>query len=216
LLFLFDVAASGIPLDQWRSQFFLHKRRNIFRLQGPVVSLAAHIPEAVDDSKGAAASTLSAIPLQDEFPPLPGSSAAAGASSSSSGTPKPGAAPTTAAAGGADAATRAGAGGSAASNLSANPLLAAFAAERQMLEQLRDDVQLKLSSFKVRLAWTLQSGQHPQPIVTIAIVLRPCSSWLAGGLRATLLQTCNLLLCLLPACLPACRRCRSCKRKTRG
>ncbi|KAI3438916.1 hypothetical protein D9Q98_001330 [Chlorella vulgaris] len=141
------VAASGIPLDQWRSQFFLHKRRNIFRLQGPVVSLAAHIPEAVDDSKGAG-STLSAIPQQDEFPPLPGSSAAAGASSSSSGTPRAGAGPTTAAAGGEDAATGAGARASAALNLSANPLLAAFAAERQMLEQLRDDVQLKLSSFK--------------------------------------------------------------------
>ena len=26
-------AVTGIPLNQWRSQFFLHKRRNIFRLQ---------------------------------------------------------------------------------------------------------------------------------------------------------------------------------------
>jgi hypothetical protein len=30
-----------------------------------------------------------------------------------------------------------------------NPLLAAFAAERQLLEQMRDDVQAKLASFKV-------------------------------------------------------------------
>lgn len=37
-------AGMGIPPHAWQSQVFLRKRRNIFRLQGPVVSLASHVP----------------------------------------------------------------------------------------------------------------------------------------------------------------------------
>ncbi|KAL4424907.1 hypothetical protein ABPG77_009636 [Micractinium sp. CCAP 211/92] len=123
-----QIAASGVPLPQWRSQFFLHKRRNIFRMQGPVVSLLNHVPEAPEDS----GSELSAAPSADDFPPLPSSALAAGNGVGSSGgaaNPGPAAAPGAAAAG-------------------TNPLLAAFAAERQAMEQLRDDVQAKLASLR--------------------------------------------------------------------
>lgn len=98
--------------------------------QGPVVSLLNHVPEAANDS----GSELSAAPSADEFPPLPSSALAAGNGVGSSGgaaNPGPAAAPAGAAAG-------------------TNPLLAAFAAERQAMEQLRDDVQAKLASLRVR------------------------------------------------------------------
>ncbi|PRW59406.1 kelch 1 [Chlorella sorokiniana] len=129
------IAVTGIPLSQWRSQFFLHKRRNIFRLQGPVVSLSSYIPDA-EDSPSESSST-AAPPAAEEFPPLPGTTAAP---------PPPAAAP--AAVGASSSSAQAGAAPAAAAAAGENPLLAAFAAERQLMEQLRDDVQAKLASFK--------------------------------------------------------------------
>ncbi|KAL4434243.1 hypothetical protein ABPG75_000684 [Micractinium tetrahymenae] len=130
-----QIALTGVPLPQWRSQFFLHKRRNIFRMQGPVVSPLNYVPDQDDTG-----SELSAAPSAsaEDFPPLPGSASAAAApaaagngltSGGEGANPGPAAAPAAASAG-------------------PNPLLAAFAAERQALEQLRDDVQAKLASFR--------------------------------------------------------------------
>ncbi|EFN57848.1 hypothetical protein CHLNCDRAFT_57342 [Chlorella variabilis] len=132
------IAGTGIPLNQWKSQFFLHKRRNIFRLQGPVVSLSSYIPDSTEDGPSVPPATLAGSPAE-EFPPLPGAAAAPVAGTAAAGA--------TAAIG-----SSSGSGGSTTPKAGAspadNPLLAAFAAERRMLEQLRDDVEAKLASFK--------------------------------------------------------------------
>lgn len=138
---LLPVAATGIPLHQWRSQFFLHKRRNIFRLQGPVVSLSSYVPDAPDESASEASSSAAAGP--EEFPPLPGSSSATPTAAAA-----PAAAPAASGSGGGSTPVAAAAPAAAPAG---NPLLAAFAAERQQMEALRDDVQSKLASFKVRV-----------------------------------------------------------------
>ncbi|PSC73864.1 galactose oxidase [Micractinium conductrix] len=133
-----QIAATGIPLHQWRSQFFLHKRRNIFRLQGPVVSLSSYVPDAPDESASEASSSAAAGP--EEFPPLPGSSSATPTAAAA-----PAAAPAASGSGGGSTPVAAAAPAAAPAG---NPLLAAFAAERQQMEALRDDVQSKLASFK--------------------------------------------------------------------
>lgn len=103
-----------------------------------MVSLLNYIPGAdAEDAAGEApASASPSLSGADAFPPLPSQAAAApssaGGSSSGAGTgepSRPASAPTD------------------------NPLLAAFAAERRAMEALRDDVQARLASFRVRRPW---------------------------------------------------------------
>lgn len=120
----------------WRSQYFLHKRRNIFNIQGTAVSLSSYIPAGVEEAASAAAgdagaaaglgaaAAAAAAPSADEFPPLSGGASGSGTL----------------------------AGGGCSGSAAGNPLLAAFASERRAMEQLRDDVQSKLAAFKVTAA----------------------------------------------------------------
>lgn len=102
-----------------------------------MVSLSSYIPDA-EDSPSESSSAVAGS-TAEEFPPLPGTAPAP---------PPPPAAPTAAGATGSSSGQAGGAPAAAAAG--DNPLLAAFAAERQLMEQLRDDVQAKLASFKVR------------------------------------------------------------------
>lgn len=136
----------------WLAHFFDHQCHKVAFFptpgcspqQGPVVSLSSYVPDAEDARSEAASFPAAAAP--EEFPLLP----------SKAPTQPPTPAPTQvpAAAGSAGISSTTGSGGSAASAADAspaaeNPLLAAFAAERRAMEQLRDDVQAKLASFKV-------------------------------------------------------------------
>ena len=103
--------------------------------QGPVVSLSSYIPDA-EDTPSESSSTVAGTPAE-EFPPLPGAAPSAAAAA---------AGPAAAGISGSSGSQAAGGPAPAAGD---NPLLAAFAAERQLMEQLRDDVQAKLASFKV-------------------------------------------------------------------
>ena len=104
-----------------------------------MVSLSSYIPDSTEDGPSVPPATLAGSPAE-EFPPLPGAAAAPVAGTAAAGA--------TAAIG-----SSSGSGGSTTPKAGAspadNPLLAAFAAERRMLEQLRDDVEAKLASFKV-------------------------------------------------------------------
>ncbi len=104
-----------------------------------MVSLSSYIPDG-EDSQSESSST-AALSAAEEFPPLPGTASA----------PAPAAA-APAPAGPSSSGVQAGAAPAAAAAAGDNPLLAAFAAERQLMEQLRDDAQAKLASFKVRRA----------------------------------------------------------------
>ena len=119
-------------------------------MQGSVVSLAISVPEAALQPSGAAATSAPPSPAieVDEFPPLPNAGG-----SSSNGTAA--AAAAAAAVGGAKAAPGGGKGG-----VDGNPLLAAFAAERRLMEALRDDVEAKLASFKVSVGAHVWASVH--------------------------------------------------------
>ena len=134
----------------FRSTIILAKRRHIFNVQGSVVSLAISVPEAALQPSGAAATSAPPSPAieVDEFPPLPNAGG-----SSSNGTAA--AAAAAAAVGGAKAAPGGGKGG-----VDGNPLLAAFAAERRLMEALRDDVEAKLASFKVSVGAHVWASVH--------------------------------------------------------
>jgi type IV secretory pathway VirB10-like protein len=104
-----------------------------------VVSLASHVPEAppAPARNGLAAEPATELPPQ-AFPPLPRSGSGAAA-------PEPPLQPQPQQEQEQQEQPQAAgepAGGG-------NPLLAAFAAERRLLEELRDDVQAKLASFRV-------------------------------------------------------------------
>lgn len=113
-----------------------------------MVSLSSYIPDG-EDSPSESASTVAGS-AAEEFPPLPGTAPAP---------PPPPAAP--AAAGASSTSAQAGAAPApAAAAAGENPLLAAFAAERQLMEQLRDDVQAKLASFAVRRGLLCTGGHY--------------------------------------------------------
>ncbi|GAB4816831.1 hypothetical protein N2152v2_003877 [Parachlorella kessleri] len=143
------ISGAGVPPHAWKSQIFLGKRRNIFRLQGPVVSLVSHVPgeEAAADAPNSAGGGAGAAggahssPPDRSPPPLAQPSNAVSAGAASPAGPS-------AAGRSSEAADAAGGGAQAAAVPGHNPVLDAFIAERKALEELRDDIQHKLASFK--------------------------------------------------------------------